>query len=62
MNHVVKIVGTIVVTFVILVLPILTCLSIVLEWDGLISTVLCAAVAFEAVLVAVEVYERSEDA
>lgn len=61
MNHIVKIIGTIVMTLVILGLPVLTCLSFVLKWDGLISIILVMIVVIEAVLVAGEIWERSED-
>lgn len=62
MSHVIKIIGTIVVTFAILGLPVLTCLSFVLEWHVFFRLVLIVAVAIEAILVYGEVYERSEDA
>lgn len=61
MNHVVKTIGRIVVTFAILGLPVLTCLSFVLEWYPFFRVVLIVAVAIEAIFVFGEVYERSEE-
>lgn len=61
MNHVVKIIGTIVVTLAILGLPVLTCLSFVLEWYALFKLVLITAVVIEALLVYAEVYDKSEE-
>jgi len=62
MNHVVKTIGTIIVTLAILGLPVLTCLSFVLEWDGFFRLVLVMLVVIEAIFTYAEVYERSEDA
>ncbi len=61
MNYIVKAIGTIVVTLAILGLPVLTCLSFVLEWYTFFRLVLIVAVAIEAILVWGEVYERSEE-
>ena len=61
MNHVVKIIGTIVVTFAILGLPVLSCLSFVLEWPVFFRLVFIVSFAIEAMLVAGEVYDRSEN-
>ena len=61
MNHVVKIIGTIVVTFAILGLPVLTCLSFVFEWYIFFRLVFIVSVAIETIVVFGEVYDRSED-
>lgn len=61
MNHVVKTIGTIVVTWAVLGVPVLTCLSFVFEWHVFFRLVLVLAVAIEAILVYGEVYERSEE-
>lgn len=61
MKYVVQAIGTIVITIVILGLPILTCLSFVFEWYGFIRLVLITAISLEAVFVANEILERSED-
>ena len=59
MNQVVKVIGVIVVTIAILGLPVLTCLSFIFKWD--ICCILTIVVAIEAVIIAFEVYERSEE-
>lgn len=61
MNHILKIIGTIVVTVAILGLPVLTCLSFMLEWFVFTRAVLVVSVMLEAIFVCVEVYERSEE-
>lgn len=61
MNHVVKIIGTIVLTFAILGLPVLTYLSFAFEWNAFLRLVFVVSVVIEAILVSAEVYERSEE-
>ena len=67
MNNILKIIGTIVVTVAILGLPVLTCLSFVLEWFSFTRAVLVVFVMVEAIFVSSaiftfsEVYDGSED-
>jgi len=61
MNHIVKTIGTIIVTLAILGLPVLTCLSFVLEWNFVLRVMLCMLVVIEAIFTYAEVYERSEE-
>lgn len=61
MNHIVKTVGSIVMTFAILGLPVLTCLSFVLQWYTFFRLVLVVAVAIEAIFVYADVYKRSKE-
>ena len=61
MNHIVKTIGVIIVTLAILGLPVLTCLSFVLEWNGLLRWMLVMLVVIEAIFTYAEVYERSEE-
>lgn len=61
MNNVVKSIGVLVVSFVIVGLPVLSCLSFVLDWHVFIRFMLLCAVLLDALLVACGVYERSLD-
>ena len=61
MKYIVKFIGILIVTFAILGLPVLTCLSFVLEWHIFFRIVLSVAVAIEAIFVYGDVYEKSEE-
>lgn len=61
MNRIVKAIGTIIVTIAILGLPVLTCLSFVLEWNFIFRVMLVVLVAIEAIFTYGEVCERSKD-
>ena len=62
MNYVVKFIGSLVLTFAILGLPVIACLSFVFEWYIFFRLVLVVAVVIEATFVSGKIYERSEDA
>lgn len=61
MKNVEHIIFAFVTAFAILGLPILTCLSFVLEWDSVFRVAFIAILLLEVVFVAIEVWERIEE-
>lgn len=61
MNKLTRILGSMLISLLLVFIPMLTLASVVDKWYGFIQLILCNATLMETAAIATFIYERSED-